>query len=69
MDDETRRIIGPLRAGTVPRELIRNPEPLRLHDVTEHPRSYGFLAGHPPMTTSSSECRSPFAESAYGNLI
>ncbi|MBL1494880.1 GAF domain-containing protein, partial [Klebsiella pneumoniae] len=27
------------------------PRPLRLHDVKEHPRSYGFPAHHPPMMT------------------
>jgi signal transduction histidine kinase len=32
-------------------ELIRHPVPLRLGDVTEHPRSYGFPPGHPPMRT------------------
>ena len=32
-------------------ELIRDPRPLRLPDVTQHPRSYGFPPGHPPMTT------------------
>ena len=52
VDEETRRVIGPLPRGHgVLGELIRNPEPLRLPDVTEHPRSYGFPAGHPPMTT------------------
>ena len=41
--------------GALPRgrgvlgELIRNPVPLRLSDVGEHPRSYGFPLGHPPM--------------------
>jgi signal transduction histidine kinase len=30
-------------------ELITNPEPLRLGDISRHPRSYGFPAGHPPM--------------------
>lgn len=29
--------------------LIDEPAPLRLHDVSQHPRSYGFPAGHPPM--------------------
>ena len=29
--------------------LIDDPRPLRLHDVGEHPRSYGFPPGHPPM--------------------
>jgi signal transduction histidine kinase len=32
-------------------ELITHPEPLRLHDISAHPRSYGFPAGHPPMKT------------------
>ncbi|MCW2957593.1 MAG: sensor histidine kinase [Solirubrobacterales bacterium] len=29
--------------------LIDEPQPLRLHDVSGHPRSYGFPPGHPPM--------------------
>ena len=29
--------------------LIREPRPLRLHDVGDHPQSYGFPLGHPPM--------------------
>ena len=32
-------------------ELITSPKPLRLADMSAHPRSYGFPAGHPPMTT------------------
>ena len=32
-------------------ELIRHPQPLRLNDVSKHPRSYGFPVGHPPMKT------------------
>jgi signal transduction histidine kinase len=52
IDEETRRQIGPLPRGRgVLGELIRRPAPLRLPDVTEHPRSYGFPPGHPPMTT------------------
>src|SRR5262249_29379017 len=31
--------------------LISDPKPLRLHDVSAHPRSYGFPLAHPPMTT------------------
>ena len=27
------------------------PKPLRLHDITSHPRSVGFPANHPPMKT------------------
>jgi signal transduction histidine kinase len=68
VDDETRRIIGPLPRGHgVLGELIRHPEPLRLHDVTEHPRSYGFPAGHPPMTTFLGVPVAVRGE-AYGNL-
>jgi signal transduction histidine kinase len=52
IDDETRRRIGPLPEGRgVLGELIRNPRPLRLSDVGEHVRSYGFPPGHPPMRT------------------
>jgi signal transduction histidine kinase len=50
VDDETRAKIGPLPRGRgVLGELIRHPEPLRLVDVSTHPRSFGFPAGHPPM--------------------
>ncbi|MDN4175395.1 GAF domain-containing protein [Nocardioides sp. SOB77] len=31
--------------------IIDRPEPLRLHDLAEHPASYGFPAGHPPMSS------------------
>jgi signal transduction histidine kinase len=52
IDEETRRRIGPLPEGRgVLGELIRNPTPLRLSEVGEHPRSYGFPPGHPPMRT------------------
>jgi signal transduction histidine kinase len=68
VDDATRRLIGPLPRGHgVLGELIREPQPLRLHDVTEHPRSYGFPAGHPPMTTFLGVPVSVRGE-AYGNL-
>ena len=30
-------------------ELITNPRPLRLADMSAHPRSFGFPDGHPPM--------------------
>ncbi|MGZ4278263.1 MAG: GAF domain-containing protein [Solirubrobacteraceae bacterium] len=52
VDDQTRRAIGPLPTGRgVLGELITSPEPLRLKDVGAHPHSYGFPAGHPPMTS------------------
>ena len=68
LDDETRRAIGPLPRGHgVLGELIRNPRPLRLPDVTEHARSYGFPPGHPPMTTFLGVPVAVRGE-AYGNL-
>jgi signal transduction histidine kinase len=30
-------------------ELITNPTPLHLEDISRHPRSFGFPDGHPPM--------------------
>ncbi len=31
--------------------LVVDPNPLRLRDLGDHPRSYGFPPNHPPMTT------------------
>ena len=31
--------------------LIDRPEPLRLHDINEHPAAYGFPDHHPPMSS------------------
>jgi len=68
IDEVTRRTIGPLPRGHgVLGELIRDPRPLRLGDVTEHPRSYGFPAGHPPMTSFLGVPVAVRGE-AYGNL-
>jgi signal transduction histidine kinase len=50
IDEATRREIGNLPRGRgVLGELIRAPEPLRLHDVNEHPHAYGLPPAHPPM--------------------
>ena len=47
-----REAIGDLPRGHgILGELIRHPVPLRLADVSDHPRSYGFPAHHPPMRT------------------
>ena len=68
LDEEARRTIGPLPRGHgVLGELIRNPQPLRLPDVTEHAHSYGFPPGHPPMTTFLGVPVTIRGE-AYGNL-
>ncbi|HEU5062215.1 MAG TPA: GAF domain-containing sensor histidine kinase [Solirubrobacterales bacterium] len=48
--EEEKRRIGPLPTGHgVLGELIRNPEPLRLADVSAHHHAYGFPGGHPLM--------------------
>jgi signal transduction histidine kinase len=50
IDEQTRARIGDLPRGRgVLGELIRNPAPLRLREVGQHPRSYGFPPNHPPM--------------------
>ena len=50
VDESTRREIGaPPTGHGVLGELIRNPAPLRVANVGDHPMSYGFPAGHPPM--------------------
>jgi two-component system, NarL family, sensor histidine kinase DevS len=52
IDEELRAAIGALPRGHgVLGELIRDPKPLRLENVGDHPRSYGFPASHPPMKT------------------
>lgn len=52
VDDVTRALIGDLPRGHgVLGVLIDEQEPLRLDDVSAHPRSYGFPAGHPVMRT------------------
>ncbi|MET8765638.1 GAF domain-containing protein [Streptomyces sp. NPDC004658] len=44
--------IGPFPQGHgILGEVIRNPEPLRLEKISEHPASYGFPAHHPPMNS------------------
>jgi signal transduction histidine kinase len=52
IDEETRNRIGHLPTGHgILGELIRDPRPLRLERISEHPRSYGFPANHPSMET------------------
>ena len=68
IDDETRRAIGSLPRGRgVLGELIREPVPLRLRDVNEHPHAYGFPPGHPPMHSFLGVPITVRGE-AYGNL-
>jgi signal transduction histidine kinase len=50
LDEERRRAIGDLPRGRgILGVLIRDAQPLRLHDLAEDPRSVGFPPGHPPM--------------------
>jgi two-component system, NarL family, sensor histidine kinase DevS len=52
VDEETRAAIGDLPRGRgILGVLIREARPLRLHDLTEDPRSVGFPRNHPPMKT------------------
>jgi two-component system, NarL family, sensor histidine kinase DevS len=52
IDPETHAAIGELPRGRgILGVLIREPRPLRLHDIAEDPRSAGFPPNHPPMHT------------------
>jgi signal transduction histidine kinase len=52
IDDETHAAIGEEPHGRgILGVLIREAKPLRLHDLTEDPRSAGFPPNHPPMKT------------------
>ncbi len=50
IDPEAHKAIGDLPHGRgVLGLLITDPRPVRLPDITQHPRSYGFPPNHPPM--------------------
>lgn len=50
IDRELAERIGPLPTGHgVLGLLITEPAPLRLHDLGQHPKAYGFPQYHPPM--------------------
>jgi signal transduction histidine kinase len=50
IDDEQHKLIGDLPRGHgVLGLLIEEPRPIRMPDITAHPRAYGFPAAHPPM--------------------
>ena len=52
IDAETHAAIGELPRGRgLLGVLIRDVQPLRLHDIAEDPRSVGFPRNHPPMRT------------------
>ncbi len=50
IDQKSRARIGDLPHGRgVLGLLITDPQPVRMPDITQHPRSYGFPPHHPPM--------------------
>lgn len=52
IEPDLEKLIGPLPTGHgVLGMLIRDPRPLRLPNLHDHPASYGFPAHHPPMQT------------------
>jgi len=52
VDDDMLSTIGDLPSGHgVLGQLIRDPRPLRLDNLADHPQSFGFPPGHPPMHT------------------
>ncbi|WP_342028177.1 GAF domain-containing sensor histidine kinase [Arthrobacter alpinus] len=52
IDQELKTEIGPLPTGHgVLGLLTSDPHPLRLHDLHDHPASYGFPEHHPPMVS------------------
>jgi signal transduction histidine kinase len=60
--------IGPLPTGKgVLGVLIAEPGPLRLTDLGDHPESFGFPPGHPPMT-SFLGVPVKVRDEVYGNL-
>ncbi|MCQ4083881.1 GAF domain-containing protein [Streptomyces sp. RB6PN25] len=48
-EEQIRRIEAFPSGHGVLGELIRDPKPLRLRELSEHPASYGFPPHHPPM--------------------
>jgi signal transduction histidine kinase len=68
IDPELHAAIGELPHGRgVLGLLITDPSPVRMPDITQHPRSYGFPANHPPM---HSFLGTPvrIRDQVYGNL-
>lgn len=52
ISDDMAAVIGELPTGHgLLGLIIDRPEPLRLHDIAEHPSSYGFPENHPPMSS------------------
>ncbi|MFH8983440.1 GAF domain-containing protein [Streptomyces varsoviensis] len=68
MDQETIERIGHYPEGHgILDLLIREPHPLRLENLGEHPESVGFPSGHPPMRTFLG-APVQLRENTFGNL-
>lgn len=68
LDAAARERIGDLPKGLgVLGVLIKHPEPIRLHRVSDHPESFGFPPNHPPMESFLGVPITIQGES-YGNL-
>ncbi|HEY0639463.1 MAG TPA: GAF domain-containing protein [Pseudonocardiaceae bacterium] len=68
IDEETRARMGPLPQGRgLLGQLITDPQPLRLPDLTAHPGSVGFPPNHPPMR-SFLGVPVRVRDAVYGNL-
>ncbi|HSO01030.1 MAG TPA: GAF domain-containing protein, partial [Gaiellaceae bacterium] len=68
VDEETYRAIGDLPRGRgILGVLIHDARLLRLHDLTDDPRSVGFPPNHPPMRTFLG-VPVQLRDVAYGNL-
>ena len=68
ISEEQRAAIGDLPTGRgVLGLLIEDPRPVRVADVTNHPKSHGFPPGHPPMR-SFLGVPIHIRDQVYGNL-
>ena len=68
LSEEEEDQIGPRPTGRgVLGLLIADPRPLRIHEIGRHPDSFGFPAGHPPMT-SFLGVPIKVRDEVYGNL-
>lgn len=66
IDGDTARKIGALPTGHgVLGLLIREPRPIRLHDLSQHSEAYGFPPNHPPMVSFLGV---PVRDIVFGNL-
>jgi GAF domain-containing protein len=66
-EEDRQRIGAPPTGHGILGVLIEDKEPLRLPDLTKHPRSYGFPPNHPPMRSFLGAPLSALGR-IYGNI-